>query len=67
MEEKVNINGETYYRTEGAQTAPNGYAWFNNRKSFFGGERKSVLLPIDEGGVLIYPSSGIMPFNGTEH
>lgn len=50
MEEKVNINGETYYRTEGAQTAPNGYAWFNNRKSFFGGERKSVLLPIDETG-----------------
>lgn len=35
---------EGWVRTNGAQTAPNGWYWANNGKSLFSGERKSALI-----------------------
>lgn len=35
---------EGWKRTVGALTAPVGWYWANNGKSFFGGERKSALI-----------------------
>ncbi|WP_432718990.1 lytic transglycosylase domain-containing protein [Pectinatus frisingensis] len=40
-----NVNGETFYKTDGAVTAPQGQAWFDNHVSRFSGNRKSILLP----------------------
>lgn len=34
--------------TEGATTAPNGYKWYNNGESMFGGKYKHGLFPIKE-------------------
>ena len=31
---------------KGASTAPNGFVWVSNGKSFFGGERERALLKI---------------------
>lgn len=33
-----------YVKTLGAQTAPNGYAWYDNGQSFLSGKRKFVLV-----------------------
>lgn len=33
-----------------AQTAPPGYVWINNNKSWFGGERVNALMKKPEGG-----------------
>lgn len=33
-----------YAKLEGATTAPRGYTWYHNQKSWFGGEHKSVLV-----------------------
>ncbi len=40
-----NVNGGTFYRTDGALTAPEGQAWFDNHASRFSGDRQSILLP----------------------
>ena len=38
-----------YIKLEGATTAPNGYEWYSNGKSRFGGEYKSILVKKKRG------------------
>ena len=42
--EVLNSVPKGYVKLEGATTAPNGYSWYSNGKSRFGGEYKSVLV-----------------------
>lgn len=37
-----------YVKITGATTAPNGFEWYSNNKSRFGGERKTILVAIPD-------------------
>lgn len=56
-------------KVEGALTAPNGYTWYSNNKSMFGGEREAYLYKDEPKSKLSKPSNatgGGEPVNGTK-
>lgn len=46
-------------KVEGALTAPNGYSWYSNGKSMFGGERESYLYKDEEKKEKTYNDKGL--------
>ena len=45
---EIPYNDREYYEPIEGAVAPKGYVWYSNKKSRFGGERKTALLRIEK-------------------